>query len=149
VHPEVDTAKRRLGTYNRGVPRNGSPARLVVALSVAAALAIFLVYTSIAGGGTPTLRPSQLPGHTGKVQLEGRIAGTPAGDAHGAGLRFTLHDVKGNATVPVLYRGTVPDMFAPGRAVVVSGRLRNGTFVAVPGSLLTKCPSKYTPASKS
>jgi cytochrome c-type biogenesis protein CcmE len=130
------------------VPRNGSPARLVIALSVAAALAIFLVYTSIAGGGTPTLRPSQLAGHTGKVQLEGRVTGTPTGDAHGAGLRFTLHDVKGNATVPVLYRGSVPDMFATGRAIVVSGRMRKGTFVAAPGSLLTKCPSKYTPASK-
>jgi cytochrome c-type biogenesis protein CcmE len=131
------------------VPRNGSPARLVVALSVAAALAIFLVYTSIAGGGTPTLGPGQLAGHNGKVQLEGRVVGKPTGDAHGAGLYFTIHDVKGTATVPVLYRGTVPDMFATGRAVVVSGRLRGGTFVAVPGSLLTKCPSKYTPASNS
>jgi cytochrome c-type biogenesis protein CcmE len=131
------------------VPRNGSPARLVIALSVAAALAIFLVYTSIAGGGTPTLRPGQLAGHTGKVQLEGRVVGKPSGDAHGAGLRFTVHDIKGNATVPVLYHGSVPDMFASGRSIVVSGRLRNGTFVAVPGSLLTKCPSKYTPAPKS
>ncbi len=131
------------------MPRNGSPARLVVALSVAAALAIFLVYTSIAGGGTPTLQPSQLAGHAGKVQLEGRVTGTPTGDAHGTGLRFMLHDTKGNGAVPVLYRGTVPDMFAPGRAVAVSGRMRNGTFVAAPGSLLTKCPSKYTPASKS
>jgi cytochrome c-type biogenesis protein CcmE len=130
------------------VPRNGSPARLVIALSVAAALAIFLVYTSIAGGGTPTLRPSQLAGHPGRVQLVGRVAGTPAGDAHAAGLRFLLRDVKGGATVPVLYHGTVPDMFAKGRAVVVEGRLLNGTFVAVPNSLLTRCPSKYTPAPK-
>ena len=131
------------------MPRNGSPARLVVALSVAAALAIFLVYTSIAGGGTPTIRPSELAGHTGKVQLEGRVGGKPTGDAHGTGLHFMLRDVNGDAIVPVLYRGSVPDMFAPGRAIVVSGRMRNGTFVAVPGSLLTKCPSKYTPASKS
>ena len=28
---------------------------------------------------------------------------------------------------------------------VVDGRLRNGTFVAVPGTLITKCPSKYAP----
>jgi cytochrome c-type biogenesis protein CcmE len=41
----------------------------------------------------------------------------------------------------------VPDLFKTGRPVVVDGRLRNGVFVAVPGSLLTKCPSKYSPKS--
>jgi cytochrome c-type biogenesis protein CcmE len=129
------------------VARKGSPARLVIALSVAAVLAIFLLYTSIAGGGTPSLRPSQLAGHTGKVALAGKVVGKPTGDAHGAGLHFTLRDVKGTATVPVVYEGTVPDLFRSGRDVVVDGRLRNGVFVAVPGSLLTKCPSKYAPKS--
>jgi cytochrome c-type biogenesis protein CcmE len=130
------------------VPRRGSPARLVVALSVAAVLAIFLLYTSIAGGGTPQLRPSQLAGHHGKVQLVGKVVGTPSGDAHGAGLRFTLRDVEGAATVAVLYHGTVPDLFRRGRDVVLQGRLRNGAFVATPNSLLTKCPSKYSPSHK-
>jgi cytochrome c-type biogenesis protein CcmE len=128
------------------VPRRGSPARLVVALSVAAVLAIFLLYTSIAGGGTPQLRPSQLAGHHGKVQLVGKVVGTPSGDAHGAGLRFTLRDVEGAATVAVQYHGTVPDLFRRGRDVVLQGRLRNGAFVATPNSLLTKCPSKYSPS---
>jgi len=131
--------------YNHAVPRNGSPARLVVALSVAAVLAIFLLYTSIAGGGTPQLQPSQLPGHQGKVTLGGLVVGTPRGDAHAAGLRFTVRDPKGIATARVLYRGTVPDLFRAGRDVLVQGRMQNGTFVAVPGSLMTKCPSKYTP----
>jgi cytochrome c-type biogenesis protein CcmE len=118
----------------------------VIALSVAAALAIFLVYTSIAGGGTPSLRPSQLAGHNGRVSLAGKVVGKLSGDPHAAGLRFTLRDVQGSATVPVLYRGTVPDLFQRGRDVVVDGRLRSGVFVAVPGTLLTKCPSKYTPS---
>lgn len=134
--------------YNGAVPRNSSPARLVIALSVAAVLAIFLLYTSIAGG-TPTLRPSQLTGHHGKVSLMGKVVGHPSGDAHAAGLRFGLRDVKGSTVVPVLYRGTVPDLFRSGRDVVVQGRLQNGVFVAVPGSLLTKCPSKYTPSHSS
>jgi cytochrome c-type biogenesis protein CcmE len=129
------------------VARRGNPARLIIALSVAAALAIFLVYTSIAGGGTPLVRPSKLAGHTGKVSLAGKVVGRPSGDAHSAGLRFTLRDVQGTTTVPVLYHGTVPDLFKTGRDVVVDGRLRNGIFVAVPGSLLTKCPSKYSPKS--
>ena len=29
--------------------------------------------------------------------------------------------------------------------VVVDGELRKGTFVAQPGSMITKCPSKYAP----
>jgi cytochrome c-type biogenesis protein CcmE len=39
----------------------------------------------------------------------------------------------------------VPDLFRTGRDVVVDGRLRNGVFVAVPNTLVTKCPSKYQP----
>jgi cytochrome c-type biogenesis protein CcmE len=128
------------------VARRGSPARLVIALSVAAVLAVFLLYTSIAGGGTPSLRPSQLAGHQGRVSLMGQVVGTPSGDAHAAGLRFQLRDVKGmTTTVPVVYKGSVPDLFKTGRDVVVDGRLRNGVFVAVPGTLVTKCPSKYQP----
>jgi cytochrome c-type biogenesis protein CcmE len=127
------------------VARRGSPARLVVALSVAAVLAVFLLYTSIAGGGTPVVRPSQLAGHDGRVSLMGQIIGTPSGDAHAAGLRFRLRDVKGTTTVRVVYKGSVPDLFKTGRDVVVDGRLRNGIFIAVPDTLVTKCPSKYQP----
>jgi cytochrome c-type biogenesis protein CcmE len=127
------------------VSRRGSPARLVVALSVAAALAVFLLYTSIAGGGTPTIRPSQLPGHNGRVSLMGVVVGKPVGDAHASGLRFRLRDVKGTALVPVVYKGTVPDLFRTGRDVVVDGKLRNGVFIGVPDTLVTKCPSKYSP----
>ncbi|MFL5966920.1 MAG: cytochrome c maturation protein CcmE [Gaiellaceae bacterium] len=130
------------------MPRR-SPARLVIALSVAAVLAIFLLYTSIAGGGTPSLRPSQLDGHAGKVSLAGKVVGRPSGDAHAAGLHFVLRDVKGTTAIPVMYRGTVPDLFRTGRDVVVQGQLRNGVFVAVPGTLMTKCPSKYAPAKNS
>ncbi len=126
--------------------RKRSPARLVIALSIAAVLAVFLLYTSIAGGGTPSLRPSQLGSHTGEVSLVGLVVGKPTGDAHAGGLRFTLRDVKGTATVPVVYTGSVPDLFRTNRDVVVSGRFENGTFVAKPGSLVTKCPSKYTAA---
>ena len=127
------------------MPGKRSPVRLIVALSVAAVLAVFLLYTSIAGGGTPSLRPSQLAGHDGRVSLVGKVVGTPRGDAHAGGLRFTLRDVEGAATVRVLYRGSVPDLFRTDRDIVVDGRMRNGVFVAVPDTLVTKCPSKYTP----
>jgi len=127
------------------VPGKRSPARLIVALSVAAVLAVFLLYTSIAGGGTPSLQPSQLAGHAGRVSLVGIVAGQPSGDAHAAGLHFLIRDRHAMTSVPVVYKGSVPDMFKTGREVVVDGKLHHGMFVAVPGTLVTKCPSKYTP----
>jgi len=117
----------------------------VIALSVAAVLAVFLLYTSIAGGGTPSLKPSELPGHAGRVSLAGVVAGPQRGDGRNAPLRFRLRDIGGEAAVPVRYEGSVPDLFKVGRHIVVDGTLKNGTFVAVPGTLVTKCPSKYAP----
>ena len=125
--------------------RRRSPVRLVVALSVAAVLAIFLLYTSIAGGGTPSLQPSQLAGREGKIALAGVVVGDPRGDARGDGLRFRLRDMDGTTTVPVVYRGSVPDQFKRGRQIYLQGQLRNGTFVGEPDTLVTKCPSKYAP----
>lgn len=127
--------------------RKASPARLVIALSVAAVLAVFLLYTSIAGGGNPSISPSELQGRTGEVQLAGLVVGSVVGDAHAGGLRFKLKDIRGTsrATVTVRYSGSVPDLFKVGRQIVVHGQLRNGVFVAEPGSMITKCPSKYAP----
>jgi cytochrome c-type biogenesis protein CcmE len=127
------------------VPGKRSPVRLIVALSVAAVLAVFLLYTSIAGGGTPSLQPSQAAGHTGRISVGGMVVGTPTGDAHAGGLHFRLRDPKGSATLGVVYRGSVPDLFRTGREAVVDGKLRNGVLVAVPNTLVTKCPSKYSP----
>ena len=125
--------------------RKRNPARLVIALSVAAVLAVFLLYTSIAGGGTPSVAPSELAGKTGVVSLAGKVVSS-SGDSYGDGLRFRLRDVKGDATktVTVLYTGSVSDQFRVGRDVSVKGELRNGVFVAQRDSLVTKCPSKYT-----
>ena len=122
-----------------------SPARLAIALAVAGVLAVFLLYTSIAGGSKAQLRPSTLAGHTGRVSVAGMVVGRVTGNGHSAPLRFTLRDVNGRARVPVVYRGSVPDLFRSGRDVVVDGTLRNGVFVAQPGTLVTKCPSKYSP----
>jgi cytochrome c-type biogenesis protein CcmE len=130
------------------MPRKSPTARLVVALSVAAVLAIFLVYVSIAGGRTPQLSPSQLSGHKGKVSLVGKVVGPVHGAGYSnRGLRFSVTDIGGGAAaaVPVVYHGSVPDLFKVGRHIVVDGRYRNGVFVAKHDTLVTKCPSKYTP----
>jgi cytochrome c-type biogenesis protein CcmE len=123
-----------------------SPARLVIALAVAGLLAIFLLYTSVAGDSQASVKPSTLTGHTGKVSVTGRVVGRVSGDAHSrGGLRFDLRDIgAASTTVPVVFHGTVPDLFKTGRHVVVDGQLRNGVFVA--DNVVTKCPSKYAPA---
>lgn len=124
-----------------------NPVRLVIALSVAAALAVFLLYVSVSGG-MASIQPSQLKGRQGEVALVGKVIGKPSGDAYAAGLRFRMQDVAGSSSVPIVYRGSVPDLFKPGREVRVEGRLRNGVFIAKRDSLQTKCPSKYTPAKR-
>jgi cytochrome c-type biogenesis protein CcmE len=125
-----------------------SPARLVIALSVAAALAVFVVYTAVAGAGTPQIQPNDLARHHGHVLLVGKVV-SAGGDAHSSGgLRFVLRNVTGHpaARARVVYHGSVPDLFKTGREVVVTGAMSNGTFVADTDSLTTKCPSKYQPA---
>lgn len=122
-----------------------SPARLVIALSVAAALAIFLLYNSIAGAGTVSIQPGELAAHRGEtVQLAGIVLAPVRGDARAGGLRFRMRDIKGTASVPVVYEGSVPDPFRVGREVYLRGSLRKGVFVAERNSLVTKCPSKYS-----
>jgi cytochrome c-type biogenesis protein CcmE len=120
----------------------------VIALSVAAALAVFVVYTAVAGAGTPQIQPSDLAQQHGTVLLVGKVV-SYSGDAHSAnGMRIVLRNVTHHAAAraQVVYHGTVPDLFRTTREVVVKGQLQNGTFVAENGSLSTKCPSKYAPA---
>jgi cytochrome c-type biogenesis protein CcmE len=125
-----------------------STTRLIVALAVAGVLAVFLVYTAIAGNTTPTLKPSQLAAdHPSKLDVEGVVVGTIAGDSHaGGGLRFAIRDIGGKgATVPVVYHGdSPPPLFATGRSVVVSGIYAGGQVRGT--AIVTKCPSKYAPA---
>jgi len=151
VARSADSARSARSADSARSARSASPARLVIALSVAAVLAIFLLYTSLAGGGNPSIQPSSLAGHTGKVQLAGRVVGPVTGDSRAGGMHFTLRD-PGSGRSPairVLYTGSVPDLFKPGRDIVLNGRLRDGTFVAEPNSMITKCPSKYAPKKSS
>lgn len=63
-------------------------------------------------------------------------------------LRFTVIDPDKGATgskLPVVYNKIKPDMFAPGRDVILNGDFDGETLVA--STLLTQCPSKYEPPS--
>jgi cytochrome c-type biogenesis protein CcmE len=119
----------------------------VLALSIAVVLGIFLVYVPFAGGGTPAIQPSELKGRTDAVVLSGRIVSRAVkrGDVNW----FRLRDVEGTATVRVAYAAGLPDQFKVGRDIRLDGRLRNGVFWGKPGTMITKCPSKYAPEKSS
>ena len=122
-----------------------SPARLIVALGVATVLAVFLLYTAVAGHSTPTLTPSQLAHHSGKLAIVGVVVAPLEGDSHSqSGLRFGLKNIDGKSgVVPVVYRGdNPPPLFKVGRNVVVSGSYAHGRLAG--DNVVTKCPSKYT-----
>jgi cytochrome c-type biogenesis protein CcmE len=127
-----------------------SPARLIVALAVAAVLAIFLLYTAIDGKSTPELSPSQLQSHPGAAAIVGIVVGPLSGDSHTArGLRFGLRDrgTGKSVVVPVVYHGdNPPPLFKATREVVVTGVYANGRIRGT--GIVTKCPSKYTATPK-
>ncbi|MBI5310422.1 MAG: cytochrome c maturation protein CcmE [Actinobacteria bacterium] len=119
--------------------------RLIVSLTAALLLATALIYTSFSAS-TVARTPSQLlassePGKS--YELSGRVVMGSLKD-HGQSFEFVVQDRAGAAKIPVTYRGTVPDPFREGREVIVSGVVKDGVFVGEPGSLITKCPSKFS-----
>jgi cytochrome c-type biogenesis protein CcmE len=133
---------------NRGRKRR---VRLIVCLTLAVALAGGLIYTSFSAAAQ-ALTPTQLlrqarPGVT--YELTGTVvAGSVRRLADGV-LDFRLADPPAGhgRTVAVSYTGAVPDPFRVGRELIVTGMVHGAGFVASPGSMITKCPSKYSPAS--
>lgn len=126
-------------------PSSKRKVRLVLALSVAVLLAGALVYTSFSASteaSTPSdLKASAEPGRS--YELTGKVVPKSI-ERTGEGMRFAIRDREGTASLPVVYEGVVPDPFRDGREVIVSGSVRDGTFMAERDSLVTKCPSKFT-----
>ena len=115
--------------------------RLVLTLGIAVCLAAALLYTSFSAS-TEASKPSELqPGRS--YEVTGKVVNSSV-QRDGDRLRFRIRDRDGTESVPVVYSGVVPDPFREGREVIVSGELRDGTFVAERDSLVTKCPSKFT-----
>ena len=122
--------------------------RLVVALTAAVVLAGALVWTSF-GAASETTTPSQLlaSAQGGRTyQLTGKVV--PGYTRNGTVTEFRVRDRSGSASVPVRYRGSLPDPFRAGREVIVDVRKQGSVYVGQPDSLVTKCPSKFSAAKK-
>lgn len=131
-------------------PNRKRAIRLTVALTAALLLASALIYVSFSAG-RDELTASQLlkkatPG--GQYILAGTVENGSIRRL-GETTDFSVLDRSRRVAVPVTYRGSVPDPFAQGRAVMVTVTDRNGRFVGQENSLTTKCPSKYQAASGS
>ena len=81
--------------------------------------------------------------HDRPFRLGGLVeAGSVKREADGATVHFRITDL--TATVPVTYRGVLPDLFREGQGVVAEGRLgADGGFVA--DEVLAKHDEKYMP----
>jgi cytochrome c-type biogenesis protein CcmE len=79
-----------------------------------------------------------------RVRLHGTVSETNY-ESDPAGLHARFELVGTDRRLSVEYRGVVPDLFKPGREVVVEGQLDvAGVFRG--DTLLTKCASKYETA---
>ena len=123
--------------------------RLIVALGAAVLLAVALIYTSF-NASSQAKQPSDLlnasPDST--YQMTGVVVPGSI-HRHGSVLDFRVADREDSkVSLPVRYTGEVPDPFADGREVIVSGKVDDGTFLAQRDSLITKCPSKFATQAK-
>jgi cytochrome c-type biogenesis protein CcmE len=118
--------------------------RLVVALGAAVFLAVALIYTSFSASSEAKQPSDLLHASGGSYEMTGVVVPGSI-HHHGSLLDFRVADRDNSkASIPVRYRGEIPDPFTDGREVVVTGSVENGTFMAQRDSLITKCPSKYT-----
>ena len=124
--------------------------RFATALGAALLLAGALVYTSFSASSEAII-PSVLL-HSAAAGRDYQLSGAVlAGSVHrrGGTLEFRVRDRTGGASVPVSYRGAVPEPFREGREVIVVVRRQGAGFVGERDSLVTKCPSKFSAAKTS
>lgn len=120
---------------------------LIIGLAI-----IFLGYMGFISGASYYYEVGELLGLDSSVydqmlRVNGEVAPGVEQEAKELTLRFTIIDTTGrDASLPVVYRGVVPDTFKVGNQVVVEGKYTpDGIFEAT--AIQTKCASKYLPAS--
>jgi cytochrome c-type biogenesis protein CcmE len=117
--------------------RWGLPAAVVVACVG------YLIYTASGGSAEYYITVSELRSNVTSGYV--RVAGVVQDDVQRSdgGLHVTFTEKDGTASMPVDYRGTLPDIFKPGITVVAEGKLgSDGVFHAK--TLLAKCPSRFS-----
>ena len=126
------TQKKRLGLIAGGLIICGAAAALVFN-AFEENLVFFLSPSQVAAHEAPEGRAFRIGGFVqeGSVQRQ----------KDGVTVRFEVTDTA--HTVPVTYKGSLPDLFKEGKGVVAQGKLQNGVFVA--DQVLAKHDENYMP----
>lgn len=126
------TQKKRLGLIAGGLIICGAAAALVFN-AFEENLVFFFSPSQVAAHEAPEGRAFRIGGFVqeGSVQRQ----------KDGVTVRFDVTDTA--HTVPVTYKGSLPDLFKEGKGVVAQGKLHNGVFVA--DQVLAKHDENYMP----
>lgn len=126
------TQKKRLGLIAGGLIISGAAAALVFN-AFEENLVFFFSPSQVAAHEAPEGRAFRIGGFVqeGSVQRQ----------KDGVTVRFDVTDTA--HTVPVTYKGSLPDLFKEGKGVVAQGKLQNGVFVA--DQVLAKHDENYMP----
>ena len=126
------TQKKRLGLIAGGLIICGAAAALVFN-AFEENLVFFFSPSQVAAHEAPEGRAFRIGGFVqeGSVQRQ----------KDGVTVRFEVTDTA--HTVPVTYKGSLPDLFKEGKGVVAQGKLQNGVFVA--DQVLAKHDENYMP----
>lgn len=126
------TQKKRLGLIAGGLIICGAAAVLVFN-AFEENLVFFFSPSQVAAHEAPEGRAFRIGGFVqeGSVQRQ----------KDGVTVRFEVTDTA--HTVPVTYKGSLPDLFKEGKGVVAQGKLQNGVFVA--DQVLAKHDENYMP----
>ncbi|WP_306573450.1 cytochrome c maturation protein CcmE [Parasutterella excrementihominis] len=126
------TQKKRLGLIAGGLIICGAAAALVFN-AFEENLVFFFSPSQVAAHEAPEGRAFRIGGFVqeGSVQRQ----------KDGVTVRFEVTDTA--HTVPVTYKGSLPDLFKEGKGVVAQGKLQNGVFVA--DQVLSKHDENYMP----
>jgi cytochrome c-type biogenesis protein CcmE len=126
------TQKKRLGLIAGGLIICGAATALVFN-AFEENLVFFFSPSQVAAHEAPEGRAFRIGGFVqeGSVQRQ----------KDGVTVRFDVTDTA--HTVPVTYKGSLPDLFKEGKGVVAQGKLQNGVFVA--DQVLAKHDENYMP----
>ncbi|MES2858554.1 MAG: cytochrome c maturation protein CcmE [Pseudomonadota bacterium] len=119
---------------------------LVLAVVAAAAIATTLIAMALQRNVAYLYTPAEVlrgeAGEHARFRLGGMVAAGSFTRAEGSmQARFEVDD--GDARMPVVYTGILPDLFREKQAVVATGRMQDGVFVAE--EVLAKHDESYMP----
>ena len=121
--------------------------RLVIVGLIIAVVAAVLFAVVGSGGAASSLSVAQAA--TGeyngkKVQVAGAVVNDSYTTQGSSAVFRIVDDADPNATIEVVYTGTMPATFGNGVTAICTGVLQDGSLAC--NTLVTKCPSKYESA---